>query len=132
MNKNVTDKYIHSIYSLLPYHGAEEKRYIEDLRNSVEDYIEDEPEANNDTLIAEFGEPTEVVRDYVETLDIDLLIRKISTRELFRKLVSIVLIATVLALSIYATYLHRSYLDFKNSIITEEETTIIEEGSQSE
>ena len=127
-NKEI-DKYIHDISVLMPLSNSESKRFLSDMRKSFETFAEDNPSASIDDLMNDYGSPTNIAYDYIEGMDTEQLIKRLSLMRLVRRGIIGLLVIALLALSIYNAILLRGYNDFKKSIVTNSETVIVEEST---
>lgn len=127
MSSKDIDKYIHDIKLLMPISTAESRRYLADVRSSIDNYLEQNSDAGIQDIYDEFGTPSDVAIDYIRSMDSNDLIRKLSSARMVRALIATVIIAVLLALAVFIGFRYKYYLDAKNSIITKEET-IIEYG----
>ena len=119
--------YLKQIRTLVPVHAKNEKRYLRDLTDSITQFAKDNPEATMQNIIEQYGSPMEVVRDYIESCDVDLIIKRITLQTIVRRLVVVILLCLFIALSCFLFYIHKAYLDSKNTIITNTETVISDE-----
>lgn len=116
--------YISKIKKLLPVYSKAEKDFISRLGSNIDDFATEHPDASIEEVVAEFGEPLEVVSSYVESMDTDYLIHRISIRKVLRRIVVIVLIAALIGLSIFGGFYYKAYQYYKNTVITEGQTVI--------
>ena len=120
-------KYISNIRSLLPAHFRAERLFLNNMQINIKDYADANPSASPNELIEHFGEPADIVRCYVESIDIDALIQKISIRKLFRKIFILILTCAIIGLIIFSVFSYKAYLEYKNTIVHETETVITDE-----
>ena len=116
--------YLKQIRHLLPILSKQEKRFLKDLESALSDYISAYPHANTDEISAKFGSPADVVHDYIESLDLDYIIRRISARKIIKRAIAILILLALLAFALVAGTTYKAYLDSKNSVITQEVTII--------
>lgn len=45
------------------------KDFVDDLKERIGEFIEENPEANTDDIIAHFGQPEEIAKTFLETLE---------------------------------------------------------------
>lgn len=120
-------KFIAEVDSLLPVHSKRERLFLKKLKLSIEDYGNENSFSSLQDIIDNFGEPLDVVRSYVDSMDIDMLMKEISARRILKRIFITVLICAVLGLSIFAGFTYKGYLEYKNTIVTEIETVITDE-----
>lgn len=101
MNDNQNQKkwakyYYRDIRRLLKCPRQTRQRLMGDLQNSIENYLEDYPDATQDQLISHFGSPDEIARDYLASLDQEELQKQISRNSTVRRNLLIILIVVAL------------------------------------
>lgn len=123
MNK-ISKKYISEVKTLFPIMGKNEKKYIANLKTTVEDYCANADIASKETLYQNFGTPTDVVNSYYSTVDINYVIKKIKSAKYIKICIAIILILAIIATSTYCIISYSTYKDFQNDNIFFEETVI--------
>lgn len=116
--------YFKTIKKLLPIYGKNEKRFLNDFQQTVEEYIKINADYNMNDIIDNFQDPKCIVADYINTIDSDYLSKHLKKARLIR-IVSIAAFTFLLfsfMINIYLDY--KSYVDFKSTIPTVEETVI--------
>ena len=98
-NDPALKRYIRSINRALPCHGKMKRHIISQIRNSIEDYIQADPEADFAAVQAHFGTKQEIVAGYVAYEDTSVLMQKISIK---KKVLMIVAGAVAIALLVWA------------------------------
>ena len=116
--------YIKKTKTLLPIYSKGERQFINNLNDNIYSYINSHPDATLKDIEDQFGEPFEIVRCYVDSMDIETLISEISVRKVLRKITLIVLLTAILGLSIMGCFYYKGYQYYKNTVITENETII--------
>lgn len=91
-------QYIHEIKKVLPCNSTQKKRYIASLRDSIQMYLLEHPDATLDDLYSAFGAPNSIVADYLYNADAMDISKKISKKKLL--IVGLVIIAVIAAVSI--------------------------------
>ena len=120
MSNKHAKNYLNQIKYLFPMFSKHEKRFLNDLTASIENYLHDNPSASYDSICSEFGTPQDVIADYIEALDIEYIIKRLKTRRIVRKILFTLLITLIIALVIYTFFAYQSYLDAKSAIPTKE------------
>lgn len=67
-NDRALKRYYRDIRSWLPCSRKNEKRILEQIRSSVEGYLEQNPEADINRVQTEFGSPQTIAASYVENM----------------------------------------------------------------
>lgn len=127
MNNNTeVKKYIKKIRALLPAFNKSERIFLSALSDRIYDYLDDNPGAKMKDIENQFGTPLEISQSYISSLDTEELFKRISARQLLRRLFIIISISFILGLGFFSACTYKAYLHYKNTIITEitTETTI--------
>ena len=127
MHKKESDLFVSKVSSLLPVHSKKEREFLNGLKNAVKDYTDSNPNATSEEITDHFGEPRDIVQGYIDSMDIDLLIKKISTRRILLRFLIAILICAVIGLCVFVGFIYKSYLDYKNTLATEFVTVIEDE-----
>jgi len=116
---NNIKKYIKNIWTIMPMHTKKEKFYLNE-------YLDDHPQCSYDDIVQQFGEPKDIVVNYIQNSDENNLIKRMKLKSIIQKfLIFFSVICTILA--IFFSVLWYDYIqEQKNSIIYEIETTITE------
>lgn len=123
-NKKELRKYYKQIRALFPIYTALEKRFLTDLQEDISTFISEHAECAVPAIKEKFGEPQEIIQDYLETVDAEYLCKHIRRTKYIRigVLCIVILIAAVCALK--AGLYYKSYQDVQNTIVTKEVTII--------
>ena len=112
---NNIKKYIKNIWAIMPMHTKKEKFYLND-----------HPQCSYDDIVQQFGEPKDIVVNYIQNSDENDLIKRTKLKSIIQKFL-IFFSVTCTILAIWIGILWYDYIqDQKNSIIYEIETTITE------
>lgn len=118
-------EYLHQTKMLLPLYKQPEKLLIRELSDSIDAYVDEHPNANIEDIKQHFGSPVEIAQGYINTLDIETLINRISVRKMLRWIIIISLITAVIGLSIFGGFYYKGYQYYKNTVVVENDTTLI-------
>lgn len=116
------ESYIKQINALLPLHSKKEKRYLNELQESITEMAIKSTDMTMSDIIEYHGTPANVVRDYVSSLDTDRLTKNIKLRGFIKKTIAAILIALAIAFSICSIYIHKAIMDSKNTVVKDEGT----------
>lgn len=124
--KNLVSKdlrlYFKQIKSLLPLYGKQERRFLENFKEDVEDYIERNQDATIDDVISEFGEATYIAASYIESLESEDLNKRLSLKKMFWYMILAVI---VIAFAVFeAVLLYKEYLTAQDAYMVTEEIII--------
>ena len=78
--KKELNRYCRSISRYLPIKKAQRQQIVEQIRHSVEDYLEEHPGANMADLTAHFGTPEAIASAYVENMTTPEILKKFRIR----------------------------------------------------
>lgn len=97
-------RYYWQIRSWLPCGHKQKSRYIRELSESINTFLQQESNADFETVLARFGSPLQIASAYVDEMDTEKLLKRLQIR---RRIVAIVLacalsgfIGTLIALGI--------------------------------
>ena len=74
-------QYIRSIRRELPCSGKKKRQFISQIRCSITDFLQENPEADLEAVQAHFGTKQEIVEDFVRNEDASDLLRKMSIKK---------------------------------------------------
>ena len=74
-------QYIRSIRRELPCSGKKKRQFISQIRCSIMDFLQENPEADLEAVQAHFGTKQEIVEDFVRNEDASDLLRKMSVKK---------------------------------------------------
>ena len=67
--------YIKQVKAIFPLYGRERRRFINDLKEDVESHTEKINDTSYEGIVEHFGSPAEVVSNYIEGMDPEVLCR---------------------------------------------------------
>lgn len=108
MSKEIK-KYLKEIKLLLPAFSKEEKKFLRDLLERIEDYLDENPNATMQDIENQFGTPTEIAQSYMSSLDLDVLLKRLSISHFVRRFFAIAAICMILGLCVYSICIKRTY-----------------------
>lgn len=115
-------KYLKNIKKLLPMYGNDEKAFLNVIQNQINGF----DNYNYNQLVAEFGEPKDVVAIYLKQADNDKLLQNVNIRRII-KITCIILTVVALFICLWRIYiLNQAYDNFHDSVPVEYEETIEE------
>lgn len=110
---NITKKdikqYLKQIRLLLPISGREERKFLHDFKNAVEEYIESNPNCSFYDIREHFGKPEDIVHDYITALDQFQLCKRIKLRYLIKRVIFIILLLMVVLTTYRIIVIHDAY-----------------------
>lgn len=63
---NLTKKYLKEIQKRIPLSYKQKRKLLTPLTNTINEYIEEHPQANYDELIQQFGTPSEIANGIID------------------------------------------------------------------
>ncbi len=79
---NLAENYIKTIRQFLPVSRRTERKYLADLQKKVEIFCERDIEITISEIYDEFGIPQEVVNNYINSIDVEELMKAINIKKL--------------------------------------------------
>ena len=122
--KQICEQYIKRVKALFPYVSKAEKKYLDNLRLNAEDYCVNENILSLAELENGFGKPENIVHEYISSVEIDELIKRLNSRKLIKRIVFCVLILAVAVSTFFAIYTYKEYKIVEESAIFFEDVTI--------
>lgn len=120
-------KYIRKCEILFSHYGKESRQYVKGIEKSVNAYLAEHPDAGEEELEEQFGDPKEVLAEYMENVDTKQLTHRILRTQRIKKALYAACIVALLALSFRTYNLYQEYLEAKDSTIIHVNTTIEED-----
>ncbi len=78
---SLSDNYIKTIRQFLPINRKAEKDYLASLQKKVEVFCENDTDITNSDIYIEFGNPREAANNYLNSVDIEKLMKAINIRK---------------------------------------------------
>ena len=120
------DQYIKNIKLMLPFYEKEEKQFLNSFKKSLDEYEDENKDAQYDDYIQQFGDIKETVYGYLDSKDEDFILKKMKLRQLFKRCMIVILTLFIIATAWFCYLLYLGYEDSINSDIDEIEVTITE------
>lgn len=129
----IIKNYKREIRHLFPVFTKNEKRFFNDICNTITDYTTECEDFTLDSLIQEIGEPKDIVSRYLLDMDGEVLRKSLSRTKYVRFTFGVIILVAIItgAFKIGTDYL--SFLEGREAYIHREiiETTIYEESNTS-
>lgn len=110
----------------MPMHTKKEKFYLNELKKHLNEYLDNHPQCSYDDIVQQFGEPKDIVVNYIQNSDENDLIKRMKLKSILQKfLIFISVICTILAIWFGVPW-YDYMQNEKDSIIYDIETTITE------
>ncbi len=116
--------YISEIKTLLPVCFKSERRFINNLKDSIYAFTDSHPDASMEDLIDQFGEPFEIVKGYISSMEVETLIKMISVRKMLHRIAAIILIAAIIGLTIFGGFYYTKYHSYKSTAAAKYESIV--------
>ncbi len=125
LQKNDIDKYIRTVHKQIPYKTNETKKFTDDLKSNINNYVEDNQVNDIEEIKLQFGTEEEVANAFLETVDIKTVKRKISIKRLITVLIVAVIaiwsigvtIGTIQSNNANSTYIHYSQIENESDLL---------------
>lgn len=127
---NVTDNelkhYFKQIKTLFPVYSKNEKRFFENFQEDINDYIELKQNVSIVDIKNHFGQPTDIISNYLSELDNEILYKRLSTAKAVK---GIIILAIILLISFFVFLGTLAYSDYQAAQHEqiEKEVVVIEE-----
>lgn len=126
--QKIADKYVREIKHLFPVIRQSEKRFLADIRQNIDEHCQGKDDITFDTLVQVFGEPKDLVANYITEKDAVVLQKEIRISKHIKyaicMIVSIVLLlAGIKCYAIYSDYQNAQKAQVNHETITIEEGT---------
>lgn len=122
------DRYSGEIKVLFPVYGKAEKDFLKQLVVRINEFSNDNEEAEYEDYLEEFGMPKEIVSAYYESIEFEYLLHKMKVRNMIKKAVFIIMTLLVLTCVWLFTWTYLSYKESTNSVIKDIDTVVKEES----
>ena len=101
-------KYYHEVRSSLPCKHAEKRKILSDLKQNINAYITEDPDASLYEITDQFGTPGQITASYLEEMDQDKLVSNLRIKRkifgIFVATVAFVLILFTLTMTLITVY----------------------------
>lgn len=97
--KEELKEYFKQIRLLFPILGKEERKFLSDFEDTAIEYVESHPGCSLDDIKERFGEPEDVVHDYITMLDQFQLCKRINLRNLIKRAILFILLLVIVLVS---------------------------------
>ncbi len=119
--------YISEIKMLLPIYTKKERQFLKTFSDNICTYADSNSDSSIEDVVNVFGSPSEIVRGYIDSMELDTLINAIATRRILRKITIIILLLAITILALFGGFYYKGYQYYKDTVITENETVIVNE-----
>lgn len=116
------DKYYRRTNRLLKCPKKIRQRLMAELRSSVDEYLDEHPNAAPSDIVQHIGTPEQIAQDYLSSMDERELQSQVSRSRTIRRVLAFAAIALVISAVIFYVL----YTNWKNNILYFNDYTIIE------
>lgn len=113
MNK-ICKEYISEIKALFPIKRKQEREYINKLVSDIEGFCEEANVTTKKDLYTEYGQPNDIVNNYLSTINIAHMVKQIKTARYVKILIIAMLVMATIATSALCITLYSEYQIFKD------------------
>jgi hypothetical protein len=119
------NKYIRNIKLLLPLHTKKEKRFLNDMQDSIQLFFSNSSVITYETITNQFGTPEQVVCDYISAQDSNQLLVKLQTTHIVKRFCFYALLILILGYFVFWTEMRKEIISM-TPVEVEETIDIIE------
>lgn len=127
--QKIVDKYVREIKHLFPVIRQSEKRFLADIRQNIDEHYENKDDITFDTLVQVFGDPKDLVANYMTEKDTALVQKEIRVSKHIKYAICIMLSIAILLAGIKCYAIYSDYQNAQNAQI-DHETIIIKEETK--
>ena len=117
-------KYLRNCRRLFPIYGKYERRFMNRLKEQIQEHIDSSSNLNYEELVEQFGSPKDIVVEYYNSVDDDYLLKKTNLVKQIKRVLFVILTVALIYFAVNFVLLYKSYKDVQDSIIIHEETII--------
>ena len=103
-NRKTRQRYLKKVRSYLPCSGKVKNQIMEQITESVDGYLTEQPEAGYEQIVARFGEPQTIAAAYVESTGTAEILRALQIRRRIVAIVAGVMAAILLSWAVVVTW----------------------------
>lgn len=122
--KTLCQEYISNVKSFFPIISKEERIFLANLTDTVNNFCEEEDINTITDLYNKFGLPNEVVNFYYSDIDISYILKKMRTAKYIKYSIGVFLTIYLIFAIIFGINTYSEYKDFMDSRIYYKETII--------
>ena len=108
VNRNAR-RYLRQVRGWLPCAGKMKRQIMEEIRSSVSHYLEEEPNADYQAIVARFGSPQQIASAYVDEQDTAVLLNNLRIK---RRIVAVVCCTAAACVAIWLSVALAAYVNF--------------------
>ena len=106
-------RYLQEIRGWLPCSRKLKNAILERIRNTVREYLTDNPESSYEKLMERFGSPQQIAATYVEYVGTDELLRDLRIR---RRIIGAVAATAIAVVALWVGFITAAYVDHVNDV----------------
>lgn len=103
MNSSVQDQFYREVSCLLVGSRQKRKGFLQDLRNDLNAYCAENPNADRSAISDHFGEPQELAAEFLSGQREAVICGELQRRKRFHALIALICLLLVLGVGIYCT-----------------------------
>ena len=104
MNK-LCKEYIREVKAMFPVKGKKERKYIKELSKDIEDYCEESNATTKEELYENYGNPIDVVGEYLSATDFSGVIKRLKTGKYIKLLIAVIIAVVLVLTTMYCVIL---------------------------
>ena len=110
-------QYLKDVRTVLPCYGKQERAFIKYLKLQLTDHMEENPSITYDDLVHVFGHPGNLIADYYQSSDEDLLVHRLKIRKYFYSVIIACILAVLFVSGLRYAMLEKVIYDTKHTKI---------------
>lgn len=127
----IEKQYLRRLLVLMPAKGSAEHRFLNDLKNDLDEFVSQHPDSTYETLTQEFGSPLEMFYSYLCEQNTGLLVKQVKLRKNLQRIFVVASFSVLISLGLYTGHLIREYnLGMENAATGYTEIIETYEGDQ--
>jgi len=123
---NEYSQFLRSVRQAMPKLSKQEKRFLSDFSESVNEYISTNPNSTQDDLIKQFGNPKDIAITYYSNMDSDIYLYILKRSRIIKTTCITFITAIIAALVIFIFFLISALNNYENQALDHIDTTITE------
>lgn len=123
---NECRQFLRSVRQAMPKLSKQEKRFLSDFSESVNEYISTNPNCTQEDLINQFGSPKDIALTYYSNMDSDIYLNILKRSRIIKTTCITFITAIIAALIIYILFLIAALNNYKDAAVDHIDTNITE------
>ena len=105
----ISKEYIKEVKAMFPVKGKQERKYIKELSKDIEDYCEESNSTTKEELYENYGNPIDVVGEYLSATDFSGVIKRLKTGKYIKLLIAVIIAVVLVLTTMYCVILLKEH-----------------------